>query len=120
METITNAVSAATNAASNLIYGDQTKADEAVETTKNNETAGKEPISGVEGKGTKSDPFDQGNDSGELRPLTCVASTLTPLYSCPASYRQRQDYFPRLQEQRDRRQRAHLRCTGPGYGEGAL
>jgi hypothetical protein len=63
METITNAVSAATNAASNLIYGDQTKADEAVETTKNNETAGKEPISGVEGKGTKSDPFDQGNDS---------------------------------------------------------
>jgi hypothetical protein len=66
METITNAVSAATNAASNLIYGDQSKAGDAAETTKNNETAGKEPLSGVEGEGTKSDPFDQGNTTGEF------------------------------------------------------
>lgn len=52
METISNIASTATNTVSNLIYGDQTK---------NNETAGKEPVSGKEGKGTAAEPFDQGN-----------------------------------------------------------
>lgn len=52
METISNIASSATNTVSTLIYGDQTK---------NNETAGKEPISGEEGKGTATEPFDKGN-----------------------------------------------------------
>jgi hypothetical protein len=66
METITNLANTAVGTASKLIYGDQTtktedKTADAVETTKNNETAGKEPVSGVEGKGTATQPFDQGN-----------------------------------------------------------
>jgi len=61
METITNLASNAAGAASKLIYGDQTKADEAVDQTKNNETAGKEPISGEQGQGTVTQPYDQGN-----------------------------------------------------------
>lgn len=52
METISNIASTATTTVSNLIYGDQTK---------NNETAGQEPISGEEGKGTATEPFDKGN-----------------------------------------------------------
>ncbi|KAF5852072.1 hypothetical protein GGP41_000803 [Bipolaris sorokiniana] len=52
METITNLASTATTAASKLIYGDQTQ---------NNETAGKEPISGEKGSGTAIDPYDKGN-----------------------------------------------------------
>jgi hypothetical protein len=62
METITNLANTAVGTASKLIYGDQTtKTEEAVDATKNNETAGKEPVSGVEGKGTATQPFDQGN-----------------------------------------------------------
>ncbi|CAO2651973.1 Nn.00g002560.m01.CDS01 [Neocucurbitaria sp. VM-36] len=57
METITNIASTATSTVSNLIYGDQTK---------NNETAGKEPISGEEGKGTATEPFDKGNAATPL------------------------------------------------------
>ena len=45
METITNLASTAATTASKLIYGDQPKTEEAVEQTKDNETAGKEPIS---------------------------------------------------------------------------
>lgn len=56
METITNLATTATTAASKLIYGDQTH---------NNETAGKEPISGEKGAGTATDPYDKGN-AGEL------------------------------------------------------
>lgn len=63
MEAITNIASTATNIAStaattatttvsNLIYGGQKK---------NNETEGKEPVSGEQGKGTVTDPFDHGN-----------------------------------------------------------
>jgi hypothetical protein len=52
METITNIASTATTTVSNLIYG------------KENETSGKEPVSGQTGKGTVDEPYDQGN-SGE-------------------------------------------------------
>ena len=65
METITNLASNAASTASKLIYGDQTKTDETVDQTKNNETAGKEPISGEQGMGTATHPFDQGN-AGKL------------------------------------------------------
>jgi len=56
METISNIASTATSTVSNLIYGNQDTA------TKTNETAGKEPVSGELGKGTVTEPFDQGND----------------------------------------------------------
>lgn len=55
METISNLASTATSTVSNLIYGD---------TSKTNETGGKEPVSGQTGKGTIDEPYDQGN-SGE-------------------------------------------------------
>ena len=55
METISNIASTATTTVSNLIYGNQDAA------TKTNETAGKEPVSGLTGKGTVNDPYDQGN-----------------------------------------------------------
>ncbi|KAF2851759.1 hypothetical protein T440DRAFT_57520 [Plenodomus tracheiphilus IPT5] len=65
METITNIASTAANTASKLIYGEQPKDTEAttdVETkTATNETGGKEPISGEQGKGTATEPYDQGN-----------------------------------------------------------
>ncbi|RYN25851.1 hypothetical protein AA0115_g7366 [Alternaria tenuissima] len=61
METITNLASTAATTASKLIYGDQPKTEEAVEQTKDNETAGKEPISGEQGQGTVTQPYDQGN-----------------------------------------------------------
>ncbi|KAH7385912.1 hypothetical protein BKA66DRAFT_582566 [Pyrenochaeta sp. MPI-SDFR-AT-0127] len=57
METISNIASTATSTVSNLIYGDQTK---------KNETDGKEPVSGQEGKGTATEPFDQGNAATPL------------------------------------------------------
>jgi hypothetical protein len=57
METITNLASTATTAASKLIYGDQTQ---------NNETAGKEPVSGEQGSGTAADPYDKGNAATPL------------------------------------------------------
>ncbi|KAF2748791.1 hypothetical protein M011DRAFT_466563 [Sporormia fimetaria CBS 119925] len=55
METISNVASAA----SKLVFGDQKT------TTEHNETAGQEPISGQQGKGTANEPFDQGN-AGKL------------------------------------------------------
>lgn len=57
METITNVASTITTTASKAIWGDQP----ANQTTQGNETAGKEPISGQQGKGTADDPYDQGN-----------------------------------------------------------
>ncbi|KAF2126775.1 hypothetical protein P153DRAFT_368823 [Dothidotthia symphoricarpi CBS 119687] len=65
METITNLASTAANTASKLIYGDTTTAA-ADTTTKNNETGGMEPISGEQGKGTVTEPFDQGNAATPL------------------------------------------------------
>jgi hypothetical protein len=62
METITNAVSSVASTASKLVYGDQTKTDTDNTTrTENNETGGKEPVSGVQGSGTIAEPYDQGN-----------------------------------------------------------
>lgn len=57
METITNAASTVTSTVSSLIYG---------QPAKENETGGKEPLSGEQGKGTASDPFDQGNSGTQL------------------------------------------------------
>ncbi|KAF1939723.1 hypothetical protein EJ02DRAFT_424628 [Clathrospora elynae] len=65
MEAITNLATSAATTASKLIYGEP-KADDAVEQTKNNETGGKEPISGEQGKGTTIEPFDQGNAATPL------------------------------------------------------
>ena len=52
METISNVVSTA----SKVIWGEQN-------TTTANETAGTEPASGLQGKGTVDEPYDQGNSS---------------------------------------------------------
>jgi hypothetical protein len=60
METITNAATAVTSTVSGLIYGQPAK-DGETNTTSTNETGGKEPISGAQGKGTVNEPFDQGN-----------------------------------------------------------
>lgn len=67
METIGNIASTATATVSNLIYGDQTK---------NNETGGKEPISGEEGKGTATEPFDKGNAGESSSPPRHTARPL--------------------------------------------
>lgn len=39
----------------------------------NNETAGKEPVSGVLGKGTATEPFDQGNEGKFWRRHTALS-----------------------------------------------
>lgn len=49
METITNVVNTVSTTATKAIWGEQ------------NETAGNEPVSGVQGKGTATEPYDQGN-----------------------------------------------------------
>jgi len=76
METVNNTVSSVATAASKLIWGE---GEQAQEHTATNETQGTEPISGEQGKGTASDPFDKGNSenpiSGEPTPAT---STTTP------------------------------------------
>ncbi|KAI8943086.1 hypothetical protein NX059_001117 [Plenodomus lindquistii] len=65
METISNLASTAVGTASKLIYGEQPqdgdKKTDLETTTATNETGGKEPISGKQGKGTPAEPFDQGN-----------------------------------------------------------
>jgi hypothetical protein len=63
METITNAASTVTSTVSNLIYGAPAKDTE----TAYNETAGKEPLSGEQGKGTATEPFDKGNAGKQTR-----------------------------------------------------
>lgn len=55
METISNVVNTVSATATKAIWGEQ----------QNNETAGNEPASGVQGKGTAIDPYDGGN-SGTL------------------------------------------------------
>lgn len=65
METITNLASNAATTASKLIYGEQPKTEDQAKTA-TNETAGKEPLSGEQGKGTVSEPFDQGNAATPL------------------------------------------------------
>lgn len=57
METITNVASTAATTVSNLIYG---------QPAKDNETQGNEPVSGEQGKGTATEPFDKGNSGTTL------------------------------------------------------
>ncbi|KAF2122939.1 hypothetical protein BDV96DRAFT_11820 [Lophiotrema nucula] len=57
MESITNAASSVATTVSKTIWGEQNPQNP----TPGNETAGQEPISGLEGKGTATEPFDQGN-----------------------------------------------------------
>lgn len=67
METISNLASTAATTASKLIYGEPAaettdrKTDDVETTTASNETGGKEPLSGEQGKGTVAEPFDKGN-----------------------------------------------------------
>ena len=68
METITNIASTAATTASKLIYGDTTTT-----TTTQNETAGKEPISGAQGKGTATEPFDKGNSEDATAAATSLS-----------------------------------------------
>jgi hypothetical protein len=63
METISNAVSAVTETATKAIWGEQP----------NNETGGSEPVSGVQGKGTSTEPYDAGNSGTTLR-IVCLYS----------------------------------------------
>lgn len=56
METITNVASNVVTTASKAIWGEQKPA-----AAMDNETAGQEPVNGVQGKGTPEEPFDQGN-----------------------------------------------------------
>lgn len=60
METLSNVAATVTNTVTNTvsktIWGDQTQ-----NTTQDNETGGAEPLSGHQGKGTATDPYDQGN-----------------------------------------------------------
>jgi hypothetical protein len=65
METISNAATAVTSTVSGLIYGQPKEGD-----TATNETAGKEPLSGTQGKGTVNDPFDQGNAENAVDPAS--------------------------------------------------
>ena len=60
METITNAVNAVSGTVTKAIYGEQ-KPEATTTTTTGNETGGSEPVSGVQGKVTATDPYDQGN-----------------------------------------------------------
>jgi len=68
METITNAATSVTTSVSNLIYG---------QPAKDNETAGSEPISGAQGKGTVNEPFDQGNTENPVN-TSSTTDTATP------------------------------------------
>lgn len=65
METITNAATAVTSTVSGLIYGQPAKEGEN-NNASTNETGGKEPLSGAQGKGTVSEPFDKGNAGERL------------------------------------------------------
>jgi len=57
MESITNAATAMTNAASSMLgYGNNNNA-----TTTQEHESGQEPVSGLKGEGTAAEPFDQGN-----------------------------------------------------------
>lgn len=79
METITNAASAAATTVSSLIYGQPAKNTETTSTTTdNNETVGKEPVSGEQGKGTVTEPFDKGN-AGESCQHCTLRAVLTSM-----------------------------------------
>jgi hypothetical protein len=67
METVNNVV----NAASKAIWGEQNP-----QTTTGNETAGQEPVSGMQGKGNADSPFDQGN-AGKWKPVWAILQICT-------------------------------------------
>ncbi|KAL1592625.1 hypothetical protein SLS60_011041 [Paraconiothyrium brasiliense] len=60
METISNVVNSVSQTATKAIWGEQ----------QNNETAGNEPVSGVQGKGTATEPYDKGNSEDPTDPAT--------------------------------------------------
>lgn len=62
METITNVVNTVSGTVSKAIYGEQP--------ANGNETAGNEPVSGVQGQGTATDPYDKGNSEDPTNPTT--------------------------------------------------
>lgn len=69
METIQNVAAAASKA----IFGEQST----TQTTHGNETGGTEPISGEQGKGTATEPFDQGNSAK----ANAASDTYTPAFT---------------------------------------
>lgn len=84
METITNAATAVlptavTSTVSSLIYGQSKEGETAA-----NETGGKEPLSGTQGKGTVNEPFDQGNAENPID-TTSSANTAKRVYAAPQS-----------------------------------
>ena len=60
METISNVVNTVSGTVTKAIYGEQP-------TTTDNETAGNEPVSGVQGKGTLTEPYDKGNSGTHIQ-----------------------------------------------------
>ncbi|KAH8724073.1 hypothetical protein GQ44DRAFT_618844 [Phaeosphaeriaceae sp. PMI808] len=85
METITNAASTVTSTVSSLIYG---------QPAKKNETAGQEPISGKQGKGTVNDPFDKGNT--EHDPITTPRLLTNQTLATSADATSKSDDFLKL------------------------
>lgn len=61
METISNVVNTVSGTVTKAIYGEQPATG--------NETAGNEPVSGVQGKGTLTEPYDKGNSGTYLRAI---------------------------------------------------
>ncbi|KAF2817713.1 uncharacterized protein BDZ99DRAFT_457448 [Mytilinidion resinicola] len=71
METVNNVASAA----SKLIWGE---GEQAQERTTTNETGGLEPLSGEQGKGTVSEPFDKGNSENPISGERISAASPSP------------------------------------------
>jgi len=100
METISNLATTAATTASKLIYGEQPAAT--------NETAAKEPLSGEQGKGTPTDPFDHGNLGRPIVFVFAKSLRLTGRASDPINYHRKQGDLPGLREQRGCGQGASL------------
>lgn len=64
METISNVVSTVSGTVTKAIYGEQP--------ANASETAGNEPVSGEQGKGTATDPYDRGNSGTFLKNYACI------------------------------------------------
>jgi hypothetical protein len=73
METVTNAANNVASVASRAIWGDQT-----ADTTKQNETGGKEPVSGEVGDVKTGEPYDKGNAEPASKPLTSTSTSAAP------------------------------------------
>jgi len=70
MATLTHAVQNASTAASNAIWGTGEQQQPQSERTEQIVAArhGEEPLSGIQGRGTATDPYDAGNKAGECYP----------------------------------------------------